>query len=167
MPATGQLTAGMTVASTSGMVYVAGSSKKLVIPSDGKALKSNVAMLLDEARYFMMFGLGTYEVVPNPYYRDKRATGAEIAQFIVSEGGSIVICNNISAGTLKSLQSLKVKVYDGIVGTVQQALDIYTDGRLGSSSASILDDEEEHGGGGPPASKSSKSKEKDNDAEVF
>jgi len=159
-------TAATTVASTSSIVYVAGSSKKLVIPSDGRSLKSNVATLLDEARYFMMFGLGTYEVVPNPYYRDKRATGAEIAQFIVSEGGSIVICNNISASTLKALQNLKVKVYDGIVGTVQQALDIYTDGRLGSAGI-ILDDEEEHGGGGPPASKSSKTKEKDNDSEVF
>ena len=160
-------TAATTVASTSSIVYVAGSTKKLVIPSDGKSLKSNVATLLDEARYFMMFGLGTYEVVPNPYYRDKRATGAEIAQFIVSEGGSIVICNNISAGTLKALQSLKVKVYDGIVGNVQQALDIYADGRLGSSSGTVLDDDEEHGGGGPPSSKSSKSKEKDNDSEVF
>jgi len=159
-------TAATTVASTSSIVYVAGSSKKLVIPSDGRSLKSNVATLLDEARYFMMFGLGTYDVVPNPYYRDKRATGAEIAQFIVSEGGSIVICNNISASALKALQSLKVKVYDGIVGTVQQALDIYTDGRLGSAGI-VLDDEEEHGGGGPPASKSSKTKEKDNDSEIF
>ena len=158
-------TAATTVASTSGIVYVAGSTKKLVIPSDGKSLKSNVATLLDEARYFMMFGLGTYEVVPNPYYRDKRATGAEIAQFIVSEGGSIVICNNISASTLKSLQNLKVKVYNGVVGTVQQALDIYVDGRLGSSSVTTLDDDEEHGGGGPPASKS-KSKEKE-EAEIF
>lgn len=166
-------TAATTVASTSGIVYVAGSSKKLVIPSDGRSLKSDIAQLLDDARYFLMFGLGTYEVVPNPYYRDKRATGAEIAQFIVSEGGSVVICNNISATAIKALQNLKVKVYTGFAGTVQQALDIYNDGRIKDSSTGIvLDDEEEHGGGGPPASKSSKSKEKDekdkdNDAEIF
>jgi len=162
-------TAATTVASTSSIVYVAGASKKLVIPSDGRSLKSSIAQLLDDARYFLMFGLGTYDVVPNPYYRDKRATGAEIAQFIVAEGGSAVICNNVSATALKALQNLKVKVYTGFVGTVQQALDIYNDGRIKDSSTGIVldDDEEEHGGGGPPASKSSKSKEKDNDAEIF
>jgi len=166
MPTAGAMVAATTVAGTSSIVPVSSNSRKLVIPSDGKSLKSNVATLLDEARYFMMFGLGTYDVVPNPYYRDKRATGAEIAQFIVSEGGAVVICNNVSASALKSLQSLKVKVYDGIVGTVQQAIDIYADGRLGSSATILDEEEEEHGGGGPPSSKS-KTKEKEEDAEIF
>ncbi len=163
-------TAAMTVASTSNAVYVAGTSKKLVVPSTGRSLKSDIAQLLDDARYFLMFGLGTYDVVPNPYYRDKRATGTEIGQFIVSEGGSVVICNNLSASALKSLKDLKVKVYTGFVGTVQQAIDIYSDGRLKDSSSGIVldDDEEEHGGGGPPSSKD-KRKEKDekDEAEVF
>jgi len=165
-------TAAITVAATSNIVHVAGSSKKLVIPSTGRTLKSNIAPLLDDARYFLMFGLGTYEAVPNPYYRDKRASGDEIGQFIVAEGGSIVICNNVSATALKALKDLKVKVYTGFVGTVQQALDIYNDGRIkDSSTGSVLDDEEEHGGGGPPSSKTKSSKEKDkdkdNDTEVF
>jgi len=161
-------TVATTVASTSSIVYVAGSSKKLVIPSDGRSLKSDISQLLDDARYFLMFGLGTYDVVANPYYRDKRATGAEIAQFIVAEGGSVVICNNISAAALKALKDLKVKVYDGFVGTVQQALDIYNDNRIKDSSTGVvLDDDEEHGGGGGPPASKSKTKEKDNDAEIF
>jgi predicted Fe-Mo cluster-binding NifX family protein len=140
----------------------------VVIPSTGRTPKSDIAPLLDEARYFLMFGLGTYDVVANPYYKDKRATGAEIGQFIVSEGGAVVICNNVSASALKSLKDLKVRVYTGFVGTVQQAIDIYNDGRLKDSSTGIvIDEEEEHGGGGPPSSKSSKTKEKDNNAEVF
>ena len=121
-----------------------------------------------------MFGLGTYDVVANPYYRDKRATGDEIAQFIVSEGGAVVVCNNISATALKALKDLRVKVYTGFVGTVQQALDIYNDGRLkDSSTAGVIleDDDEDHGsggGGGPPSSKTkSKDKDKADDTEVF
>jgi predicted Fe-Mo cluster-binding NifX family protein len=163
-------TAGTPIVATSNIINVAGTSRKVVIPSTGRSLKSDIAQLLDDARYFLMFGLGTYDVVSNPYYRDKRATGTEIAQFIVSEGGSIVICNNISATALKSLKDLKVKVYTGFVGTVQQAIDIYNDGRLkDSSSGVVLDDsEEEHGGGGPPSSKDKK-KEKDekNSTEIF
>lgn len=163
-------TAGTPNAATSKIINVAGTSRKVVIPSTGRSLKSDIAQLLDDARYFLMFGLGTYDVVSNPYYRDKRATGTEIAQFIVSEGGSVVICNNISATALKSLKDLKVKVYTGFVGTVQQAIDIYNDGRLKDSSSGIVldDSEEEHGGGGPPSSKDKK-KEKDekNSTEVF
>jgi predicted Fe-Mo cluster-binding NifX family protein len=164
-------TAVTTIAGTSNIINVAGSSRKVVIPSTGRSLKSDIAQLLDDARYFLMFGLGTYDVVPNPYYRDKRVTGDEIAQFIVSEGGAVVICNNVSATALKALKDLRVKVYTGFVGTVQQALDIYNDGRLKDSSTAgiILDDsDEDHGsggGGGPPASKS-KSKEKE-EAEIF
>jgi len=158
-----------TVASSSGIIYVAGASRKVVIPSTGRSLKSNIAQLLDDARYFLMFGLGTYDVVPNPYYKDKRATGAEIGQFIVSEGGAVVICNNISATALKSLKDLKVKVYTGFVGTVQQAIDIYTDGRLKDSSSGVVldNDEEEHGGGGPPSSKDKDKRKDKDDAEVF
>jgi len=164
--------AATTAASTSSIIYVAGTSRKVVIPSTGRSLKSDIAPLMDDARYFLMFGLGTYDVVPNPYYRDKRATGAEIAQFIVSEGGAVVICNNISATALKALKDLKVKVYTGFVGTVQQAIDIYNDGRLKDSSASgvvLDDDEDEHGGGGgggPPSSKT-KSKDKNEETETF
>ncbi len=163
-------TAATVTASQSGVVQVATtSSRKVVVPSTGRTAKSDIAQLLDEARYFLMFGLGTYDVVPNPYYRDKRATGAEIGQFIVSEGGAIVICNNLSASALKALKDLKVKVYTGFVGSVQQAIDIYNDGRLkDTSTPTILDEDEEegHGGGGPPSSKD-KRKEKDEDAEIF
>jgi len=163
-------TSAATVASTSSMLYVSGSSRKVVIPSTGRSLKSDIAQLMDDARYFLMFGLGTYDVVPNPYYRDKRATGDEIAQFIVSEGGAVVICNNVSATALKALKDLKVKVYTGFVGTVQQAVEIYTDGRLkdsGSVTGTAVEDStsEHEGGGGPPSSKD-KRKEKD-EAEVF
>jgi len=162
--------AATTVASSSNIIYVAGASRKVVIPSTGRSLKSDIAQLLDDARYFLMFGLGTYDVVPNPYYRDKRATGAEIGQFIVSEGGAVVICNNLSASALKALKDLKVKVYTGFVGTIQQAIDIYSDGRLKDSSSGVVldDDEEEHGGGGPPSSKTkSKDKDKADDTEIF
>jgi len=147
------------------------SSRKVVIPSTGRSLKSDIAQLLDDARYFLMFGLGTYDVVANPYYRDKRATGDEIAQFIVSEGGAVVVCNNISATALKALKDLKVKVYTGFVGTAQQAIDIYNDGRLkNASTETVLDEDEEegHGGGGPPSSKDKrKDKDENDEAEIF
>jgi len=163
-------TAAATTIAQSSMVQVSASSRKVVIPSTGRSLKSDIAQLLDDARYFLMFGLGAYDVVPNPYYRDKRATGAEIGQFIVSEGGAVVICNNVSASALKALKDLKVRVYTGFVGTVQQAIDIYTDGRLkdsGTIGIVVEDSTSEHEGGGPPSSKDKDKRKDKDDAEVF
>jgi predicted Fe-Mo cluster-binding NifX family protein len=150
------------------VIQVSTISKRIVVPSTGRSLKSDIAQLFDKAPYFMMFGLGEYEIVKNPYYRDSRSTGAEVAQYVVGEGGAIIICNNISMTALRTLKDLQVKVYSGFTGTVQQALDIYSDGRLkdsGTISGIVIDNadsDHEGGGGGPPSSKDKdKRKEKD------
>jgi predicted Fe-Mo cluster-binding NifX family protein len=160
-----------TTAVAAPIVPVAGNTKKIVVPSSGKNLNSEIAPMLDNAPYFLMFGIGTYDVVKNPYAKDTRATGAEVAQFIVGEGGSVVICNNVSMTALKTFKDLQVKVYTGFTGTVQQAVDIYSDGRLKNSDSisggvvSSTDATSEEEKKGPPASKS-KSKEKE-DTTVF
>ena len=162
----GMQTAGPTQVAQSKVVQVSTVSKRVVVPSTGRSLSSDIAPLLDKAPYFMMFGLGKYEVLRNPYYRDSKARGAEVAQFIVGEGGAVVICNNISMTALKALKDLRVKVYSGFTGTVKQALDIYADGRLkdsGTIAGIVLDDaaESEHGGGGGPPSSKDKDRRKD------
>lgn len=166
------LTSLLPVASSQ-IISVASVSRKIAIPSTGRSLTSEIAQLFDKAPYFIMFGLGKYDVVRNPYYRDDRATGAEIAQYVVGEGGAVVICNNISMTAAKAFKDLQVKVYSGFTGTVQQAIDIYADGRLkdtGTITGLVVDgsSDEDHGdgGGGPPTSKS-KSKEKEEDANIY
>jgi len=154
------------------VVQVSTISKRIVVPSIGRSMSSDIAPLFDTAPYFMMFGLGKYELVRNPYYRDARVSGVEVAQFVVGEGGAIIICDNMSMGALKAFKELQVKVYSGFTGTVQQAVNIYSDGRLkdsGTISGIVIEEEgsneHEGGGGGPPMSKD-KRKEKD-EAEVF
>ena len=155
---------------TTQVIQVSTISKRIVVPSTGRNLKSDIPQLFDKAPYFIFFGLGSYEVVRNPFYRDNNATGAAIAQFVVAEGGAIVICDNMSVTALKSFKDLQVKVYSGFTGSVQQAIDIYSDGRLkdsGTISGLVVDDDEDHdGGGGPPTSKS-KSKEKEDETSTF
>jgi len=170
----GMQTAGPTQVAQSQVVQVSTVSKRVVVPSTGRSLNSDIAPLLDKAPYFMMFGLGTYEVVRNPYYRDSKARGTEVAQFIVGEGGAVVICNNISMTALKAFKDLRVKVYSGFTGTVKQALDIYADGRLkdsGTITGIVIDDatESEHGGGGGPPSSKDKDRRKDkgDDPQVY
>ena len=170
------ITSGAAEVAQSRMIQVSVVSKRIVVPSTGRSLKSEIAPLFDRAPYFMMFGLGKYEAVRNPYYRDTgSAAGAEVAQFVVGEGGAIVICNNISMTALRTLKDLTVRTYTGFTGSVQQALDIYADGRLkdsGTITGVVIEGSTEHesssGGGGPPSSRDKKKdKDKDSDSQVY
>ena len=168
----GMQTAGAMQIAQSSVIQVSTVSRRVVVPSTGRSLNSDIAPLFDKAPYFMMFGLGKYEIVRNPYYRDNRAIGTEVAQFVVGEGGAIVICNNISMTALKAFKDLKVKVYSGFTGTVKQALNIYADGRLkdsGTITGIVVEEsaESEHGGGGPPSSKDKRKDKEKEEAEVF
>ena len=168
----GMQTAGAMQITQSKVIQVSTVSRRVVVPSTGRSQNSDIAPLFDKAPYFMMFGLGKYEIVRNPYYRDNRAIGTEVAQFVVGEGGAVVICNNISMTALKALKDLKVKVYSGFTGTVKQALDIYADGRLkdsGTITGIVVEEsaESEHGGGGPPSSKDKRKDKEKEEAEVF
>lgn len=166
----GMQTAGAMQVAQSSVIQVSTVSRKVVVPSTGRSLNSDIAPLLDKAPYFVMVGLGKYEIVRNPYYRDNKAVGTEVAQFIVGEGGAVVICNNISMTALKAFKDLKVKVYSGFTGTVKQALDIYADGRLkdsGTITGIVVEEEDsEHGGGGGPPSSKDKKKDK-GETDVF
>jgi len=163
-------TSSSTQVAQSEVIQVSTTSRRIAIPSIGRSLNSDMAPLFDKAPYFMMFGLGKYELIRNPYYRDARATGLEVAQYLVGEGTAIVICNNLSMTALRALKDLQVKVYSGFTGTIQQAIDIYADGRLKDSSTItgiVIEGSSEHeGGGGPPSSKD-KRKEKDESSNVF
>lgn len=154
------------------VVQVSTISKRIVVPSTGRSMNSDIAQLFDKAPYFMMFGLGQYEIIKNPYYRDSRSTGAEVSQYVVGEGGAIIICNNISMTAIRTLKDLQVKVYSGFTGTVQQALDIYSDGRLkdsGTISGIVIDSStsSEHEGGGPPSSKDKDKKKEKDESSIF
>jgi len=169
----GMQTAGATQVAQSNVIQVSMVSRRVVVPSTGRSQNSDIAPLFDKAPYFMMFGLGKYEIVRNPYYRDNRAIGTEVAQFVVGEGGAVVICNNISMTALKAFKDLKVKVYSGFTGTVKQALDIYSDGRLkdsGTITGIVIEDSktsEHEGGGGPPSSKDKDKRKDREESQVF
>lgn len=80
----------------------------------------------------------------------------------------------ISMTALRTLKDLTVRAYTGFTGSVQQALDIYADGRLkdsGTITGIVIEGSTEHesgggGGGGPPSSKDKK-KDKDSDSQVY
>jgi len=112
---------------------------KVAVAVDKKKITSDIATLFDNAKYFLILGYGGYEFISNPNAKDKTGAGVQTAQFLVGEGVSVVIVNNISLDALKALRELKVTVYSGITGTAQQAVAWYQAGRL---EATVVEDDE-------------------------
>ena len=133
-------------------------SGNVCIATIGKTIESQVADIFDKAPYFLIVGLGSIEVIPNPNVDDYKGSGVQSAQLIVSEGARVVLTNDIGIRAIEELHTLNVQVYTGIRGTAAQALRWYQDDRLTPTvlnSNSHTDDEEQHG---PPTSSKSKSK---------
>jgi len=112
---------------------------KVAVAVDKKKITSDIAPLFDNAKYFLILGYGGYEFISNPNAKDKTGAGIQTAQFLVGEGVSVVIANNISLDALKALKELKVTVYSGLTGSAQQAVAWYQEGRL---EATVLKDDE-------------------------
>jgi predicted Fe-Mo cluster-binding NifX family protein/S1-C subfamily serine protease len=133
-------------------------SGNVCIATIGKTIESQVADIFDKAPYFLIVGLGSIEIIPNPNVDDLKGSGVQSAQLIVSEGARVVLTNDIGIRAIEELHTLNVQVYTGIHGTAAQALRWYQDDRLTPTvlnNNSRDDDEEQHG---PPTSSKSKSK---------
>ena len=117
---------------------------KVAIAVDGKKITSDIAPFFDNARYFLILGYGTYEAIDNPNAKDKIGSGAQTAQFLVSEGVGVVIVNNISLEALQTLGELKVKVYSGVSGKADQVIEWYQSGSLPETSLSDSREEGKH-----------------------
>jgi len=140
----------------SSMAMVSGeSSGTICIASTDSNMDAQVAPLFDRAPFFLMVGLGSFRVVPNPNERDQTGAGIQSAQLIVSEGAKAVITNDIGVRGLEELSRLRVMVYTGVNGTARQALEWYQNGRLSPASLNTSNtEEEEHG----PSSSKAKAK---------
>jgi predicted Fe-Mo cluster-binding NifX family protein len=120
-----------------GPLTVAGdSSGKICIAATGPTIDAQVAPLFGRAPYFLVFGLGTFEVLPNPNVYDRTGVGVQSAQLVVSEGAKAVITYDISVKALEEFQRLRVTVYSGVNGTARDALQWYQAGRLSPASLS-------------------------------
>ena len=94
----------------------------VAIPTTGRTTSAEIAPLFDRAPFFLIIGLGTFRVIPNPNVNDAQGVGIQSAQLVVSEGASAVIADNISLEAINALRDLRVKVYAGVNGTADQAL---------------------------------------------
>ena len=166
IPPTGQTSAGITVAGTTTPIppsaqpltltagapitaqSVAGDDQGTIcIAALGATMNAQVAPLFGRAPYFLLVGLGTFKVIPNPNIGDRTGVGVQSAQLVVSEGARVVIANDLAVKAMEELMRLRVQVFTGVTGTAAQAVEWYQSGRLtpATLSTSSVEEEEEHG----------------------
>ena len=126
----------------------AASAPTVAIPTMDRTTSAEIAPLFDRAPFFLILGLGTFRAIANPNVNDARGVGIQSAQLVVSEGASAVIADNISLEAMKALSDLRVKVYAGVKGTAEQALQWFASGRLTETTvAAAPTDDDAHSSG--------------------
>lgn len=135
----------MSQSETSAVTIAGEQLGRICIATSGPSMSDGVAPMFDRAPYFLIVDLGSCNVIANPNVEDRSGVGIQSAQLVVSEGAKVVITNDISVKALEELSRLRIRVYTGVRGTAQQALEWYQAGRLTPSSLNDLSNHDERG----------------------
>jgi predicted Fe-Mo cluster-binding NifX family protein len=111
-----------------------------VVPNDGKVavaslgphIYSQVASQFSTSPYFIIFDPmnNIYKSLVNPHFNDTTGQGIQTGQYMVDLGVKNVIAGNYSADSYSTLRSLRVNVYSGITGSVNNVLLMYRNGQV-------------------------------------
>ena len=71
-----------------------------------------------------------YRVVANPNANDLTSQGVQSGQYMVDLGVSSVVAGTFDPDALQTLHTLRINVYAGVTGSVQDILNLYASGQL-------------------------------------
>lgn len=110
---------------------------KIAVTSRGQSLNSGVDPHFGRAKWLIIYDLdkATHEVIENEKNMEAaQGAGVQTASLAVSQGVSAVLTGNCGPKAFKVLQTAGVKVYIEVVGTIEQAVAQYREGRLTETS---------------------------------
>ncbi|MBF0507483.1 MAG: magnetochrome domain-containing protein [Deltaproteobacteria bacterium] len=104
---------------------------KVAVAAAGPGLGYQVYPQFGASPYFLIYDLAqnSYRTVTNPSAA-VAGRGVKTGQYLVDLGISNVVAGNFSANTSQSLQMLKVTIFSGVTGSVQDVLAAFLAGRL-------------------------------------
>ena len=87
--------------------------------------------------------VGTVKSIDNPFYPHHEP--GQVPNFVASQGAQVMLTGGMGGRAIQFFQQAGIEAVTGAYGTVQQALDMYLAGRLGS--AAPCSESVEHGHG--------------------
>ncbi len=112
---------------------------KVAVASTGQDILNKLAPQFGKSPYFIVYEpvQQTYSVVTNPNVNDQFGHDIQTGQYMVDLQVSNVIAGSFSQDALNTLHGLRVNVFQGVTGTVQDVLASYLAGNLvGTNTAS-------------------------------
>jgi len=105
---------------------------KVAVASTGAGIAYPVSPQFEISLYFVVFDPvnNSYTVVANPNANDPRGQGIQTGQYMVDLDVSSVMAGSYSRKALTTLHGLRVNVYSGLTGSVQDVLNTYLTGGL-------------------------------------
>lgn len=110
---------------------------KIAVTASGGDLSSPVDGRFGRCRSFVFYDTDTkqvIEVVENPAAQAAGGAGIQAGQLVVSKGAQAVLTGNVGPNAADVLTAGGVKVYTGMSGTVQEAIDKFISGGVSPSS---------------------------------
>lgn len=105
---------------------------KVAIASTGPGMGYGLSPSFGRSPFFVIYdpATGEFSVVANPNANDLTGVGTQTGQYMVDLGVSNVVAGSFSPEAAGALHTLRVNMFQGMAGSVQDALSVYNSGRL-------------------------------------
>lgn len=123
---------------------------KIAVTSTGPTLDDSVEARFGRCAYFLIIDPDTLEVEPleNPNVALGGGAGPQSAQLMANQGVSVVLTGNCGPNAFRTFGAANIQVITGVSGRVRDAVQQFSAGTLGGSSAPSVDSNFGMGGGG-------------------
>ena len=117
---------------------------KVCITARGEGLTAEVDPTFGRAAYFVFVDTetGALESVAN--VPGAHGAGVQAAQTVANKGATVVITGSVGPNAYQGLAAAGIEMYTGATGTIKEALDSFSAGKLARSGGATG---ERHGGG--------------------
>ena len=115
---------------------------KIAVSSSGNDLDSQVDPRFGRCAYFVIVETDDmgFEAFENGSIAMGGGAGIQAAQFVASKGAKAVITGNVGPNAVQTLSAAGVETFVGQSGTVREAIERYTKGKINSTStANVVD----------------------------
>jgi predicted Fe-Mo cluster-binding NifX family protein len=111
---------------------------KIGLPSNGNNLSDPFAPIFGRCSYFVIYDSRNNKVVtsyPNGAQNATGGAGIQAAQSMINNQVEVVIAPQLGPNAWNVLQGAGIKIYMGIMGTLQQNIDAFLAGQLNEMTA--------------------------------
>ncbi len=107
---------------------------KICISSTGNDLNAKVDPRFGRCQIFLFVDIDTLEIeaVPNPAATAGGGAGTKAAQLVADKRVEAVLTGNVGPNAYTALEAAGIKIYTGMSGICQDALDSFKQGKVSS-----------------------------------